>query len=73
MTSKLALTQRTPPIIDAKIRLEEVRFEILASSHPSAFTELRDELVNLMLDLPEPERWSSSAIYEYYLRLLASL
>ena len=59
--------------IDAKIRLEELRFEILASSYPSAFTVLRDELANLMLDLPEAERWSSSAIYDYYLRLLASL
>ena len=60
-------------MIDAKIRLEELRFEDLTSPHPSAFTELRDELANLMLDLPEPERWSSSAIYDYYLRLLASL
>ena len=58
-------------VIDAKIRLENLRFETLASSHPSAFTELRDELANLMLDLPELERWSSSAIYDYY--LLASL
>ena len=60
-------------MIDAKIRLEELRFEVLTSPHPSAFTELRDELANLMLVLPEPERWSSSAIYDYYLRLLASL
>ena len=59
-------------VIDAKIRLENLRFETLASSHPSSFTELRDELANLMLDLPELERWSSSAIYDYYLRLLAS-
>ena len=63
----------TSAVIVATIRLEELRFEILASSHPSAFTELRDELVNFVLDLPEPERWSSSAIYDYYLRLLASL
>jgi hypothetical protein len=60
-------------VIDAKIRLENLRFETLASSHPSAFTEVRDELANLMLDLPEPERWPSSAIYDYFLRLLASL
>ena len=40
-------------VIDAKIRLENLRFETLASSHPSSFTELRDELANLMLDLPE--------------------
>ena len=60
-------------VIDAKIRLENLRFETLASSHPSAFTELRDELVNFVLDLPEPERWSSSAIYDFFLRLLASL
>jgi len=60
-------------VIDATIRLENLRFETLASSHPSSFTELRDELANLMLDLPELERWSSSAIYDYYLRLLASL
>ena len=60
-------------MIDAKIRLEELRFEVLTSPPPSAFTELRDELANLILDLPELERWSSSAIYDYYLRLLASL
>ena len=41
-------------VIDAKIRLENLRFETLASSHPSAFTDVRDELANLMLDLPEP-------------------
>ena len=45
-------------VVDAKIRLENLRFETLASSHPSVFTEVRDELANLMLDLPEPERWS---------------
>ena len=51
-----------------------MRFETLASSHPSAFTEVRDELANLMLDLPEAERWPSSAIYDFFLRLiLASL
>ena len=60
-------------VIDAKIRLENLRFETLASSHPSAFTEVRDELANLMLDLPEPERWPSSAIFDFFLRLLASL
>ena len=31
-------------VINAKIRLENLRFETLASSHPSAFTEVRDEL-----------------------------
>ena len=41
-------------VIDAKIRLENLRFETLASSHPSAFTEVRDELANLMLDLGPP-------------------
>ena len=56
-------------VIDAKIRLENLRFETLASSHPSAFTEVRDELANLMLDLPEPERWPSSAIFDFFLRL----
>jgi len=60
-------------VIDAKIRLENLRFETLASSHPSAFTEVRDELANLMLDLPAAERWSASTIFDYYLRLLASL
>ena len=60
-------------VIDAKIRLENLRFKTLASSHPSAFTEVRDELATLMLDLPEPERWSSSATYDYFIRLLASL
>ena len=60
-------------VIDAKIRLENLRFQTLASSHPSAFTEVRDELANLMLDHPEPERWPSSAIYDFFLRLLAAL
>ena len=60
-------------VMDAKIRLEELRFELLASSHPASFTELRDELANPLLDLPQAERWSPSAIYDDYLRLLASL
>ena len=60
-------------IIDAKLRLEELRFETLSSTHPSSFTALRDELANLLLELPETERWSPSAIYDFYLRLLASL
>ena len=60
-------------IIDAKLRLEELRFETLSSTHPSSFTALRDELANLLLELPEAERWSPSAIYDFYLRLLASL
>ena len=34
---------------------------------------MRDELANLMLDLPAAERWSASTIFDYYLRLLASL
>ena len=50
-------------IIDAKLRLEELRFETLSSTHPSSFTALRDELANLLLELPEAERWSPSAIY----------
>ena len=60
-------------IIDAKLRLEELRFETLSSTHPSSFTALRDELANLLLELPEAERWSPSAIYDFYMRLLASL
>ena len=52
-------------VIDAKIRLENLRFETLASSHPSAFTEVRDELANLMLDLLAAERWSASNIFDY--------
>ena len=60
-------------VIDAKLRLEELRFETLSSTHPSSFTALRDELANLLLELPEAERWSPSAIYDFYLRLLASL
>ena len=59
--------------IDAKLRLEELRFETLSSTHPSSFTALRDELANLLLELPEAERWSPSAIYDFYMRLLASL
>ena len=39
-------------VIDAKIRLEDLRFELLSSSHPSSFTELRDKLAKLLLDLP---------------------
>ena len=50
-------------VIDAKLRLEELRFETLSSTHPSSFTALRDELANLLLELPEAERWSPSAIY----------
>ena len=60
-------------VIDAKLRLEELRFETLSSTHPSSFTALRDELANLLLELPEAERWSPSVIYDFYLRLLASL
>ena len=60
-------------VIDAKLRLKELRFETLSSTHPSSFTALRDELANLLLELPEAERWSPSAIYDFYLRLLASL
>ena len=60
-------------IIDAKLRLEELRFETLSSTHPSSFTARRDELANLLLELPEAERWSPSAIYDFYMRLLASL
>ena len=53
-------------VIDAKLRLEELRFETLSSTHPSSFTALRDELANLLLELPEAERWSPSAIYIKY-------
>ena len=59
--------------IDAKLRLEELRFETLSSTHPSSFTERRDELTNLLLELPEAERWPPSAIWDFYNRLMASL
>jgi|TARA_B100000524_G_scaffold315654_2_gene193906 hypothetical protein len=53
-------------MIDARITLEELRSETLTSAHPSCFMEPRDELANVMLELPEAERWSPSAIYDYY-------
>jgi len=60
-------------ILHAKNRLDELASTVLNSPDPKEFTSLRDELTELMLELPTEQRLTSSQIFHIYESAVARL
>ena len=59
--------------LHAKNRLDELASTVLNSPDPKEFTSLRDELTELMLELPTEQRLTSSQIFHIYESAVARL
>ena len=53
-------------VINAKSRLDELATTVLSSPNPAEFASLRDELTELMLELPAEQRHTAAQIYHIY-------
>ena len=60
-------------ILHAKNRLDELASTVLNSPDPKEFTSLRDELTELMLELPAEQRLTPSQIFHVYESTVARL
>ena len=60
-------------ILRAKNRLDELASIVLTSPDPKEFTSLRDELTELMLELPTEQRLTQSQVFHVYESAVARL
>ena len=60
-------------VLNARNRLNELASTVLNSPDPKEFTSLRDELTELMLELPAEQRLTPSQIFHVYESTVARL
>ena len=60
-------------VVNAKMRLDELATTIMSAPSPAEFAALRDELTELMLELPAEQRHTPSQIYHVYESTVARL
>ena len=60
-------------VVNAKMRLDELATTIMSAPSPAEFAALRDELTELMLELPAEQRHTPSQIYHVYESTFARL